>query len=127
MTALIIEDETAAALNLKAILRETAPEIEVLDTLDGGTMIPLVRAVSRMENGVAADAAAVLRGWELFAEDYGGSRTAAETPSAHVRSPGGVPAHAARKASRRGGPQCRAGPGGTPRARTPRGAGYHAK
>ncbi len=34
MTALIIEDETAAALNLKAILRETAPEIEVLDTLE---------------------------------------------------------------------------------------------
>lgn len=85
-------------------------EDEVLDTLDGGTMIPLVRAVSRMENGVAADAAAVLRGWELFAEDYGGSRTAAETPSARVRSPGGVPAHAERKASRRGGPQCRAAP-----------------
>lgn len=85
-------------------------EDEVLDTLDGGTMIPLVRAVSRMENGVAADAAAVLRGWELFAEDYGGSRTAAGTPSARVRSPGGVPAHAERKASRRGGPQCRAAP-----------------
>ncbi len=44
-----------------------------------------------MENGVAADAAAVLRGWELFAEDYGGSRTAAKMPSAHVRSPGGRP------------------------------------
>ncbi len=50
-------------------------EDEVLDTLDGGTMIPLVRAVSRMENGVAA-----------------------------------VPAHAARKTSRRGAPQCRAAP-----------------
>ena len=88
----------------EALRQKGVTEIEVLDTLDGGTMIPLVRAVSRMENGVAADAAAVLRGWELFAEDYGGSRTAAETPSAHVRSPGGVPAHAARKASRRGGP-----------------------
>ena len=31
MKVLLIEDETAAALNLKAILRETAPEIEVLD------------------------------------------------------------------------------------------------
>lgn len=32
--ALIIEDETAAAVNLKAILRDTAPGVEVVDTLE---------------------------------------------------------------------------------------------
>ena len=32
--ALIIEDETAAARNLQAILREVAPGVEVLDTLE---------------------------------------------------------------------------------------------
>ena len=34
MKALIIEDETAAARNLQAILRETAPEIEVVGMLE---------------------------------------------------------------------------------------------
>lgn len=34
MKALIIEDETAAARNLQAILREVAPGIEVVDTLE---------------------------------------------------------------------------------------------
>ncbi|MEG1611187.1 MAG: LytTR family DNA-binding domain-containing protein [Alistipes sp.] len=34
MRVLIIEDETAAALNLQSILREVMPEIEVLDTLE---------------------------------------------------------------------------------------------
>lgn len=34
MKALIIEDETAAAVNLKAILREVAPDVEVLATLE---------------------------------------------------------------------------------------------
>ena len=34
MKALIIEDETAAALNLKAILKQAAPDIRVVDTLE---------------------------------------------------------------------------------------------
>lgn len=34
MRALIIEDETAAALNLEAVLREVAPGVEVLATLE---------------------------------------------------------------------------------------------
>ncbi len=34
MKALIIEDETAAARNLKAILREVEPELEVAATLE---------------------------------------------------------------------------------------------
>ena len=34
MRALIIEDETAAALNLEAVLREVAPGVEILATLE---------------------------------------------------------------------------------------------
>ena len=34
MKALIIEDETAAARNLAAILRQAAPEVEVVATLE---------------------------------------------------------------------------------------------
>ncbi len=34
MKAVIIEDETAAARNLRAILKEVAPEIEILAILD---------------------------------------------------------------------------------------------
>ena len=34
MKALLVEDETAAALNLTAILRKTAPEVEIVATLE---------------------------------------------------------------------------------------------
>ena len=34
MKALIIEDETAAARNLAAILRQTAPDVEIVETLE---------------------------------------------------------------------------------------------
>lgn len=34
MKALLIEDETAAAQNLRAILRQVAPDMEILDTLE---------------------------------------------------------------------------------------------
>ena len=34
MKALIIEDETAAARNLAAILRQTAPDVEIVATLE---------------------------------------------------------------------------------------------
>ncbi len=34
LRALIIEDETAAAVNLRAILRETAPDVEVVGVLE---------------------------------------------------------------------------------------------
>jgi DNA-binding LytR/AlgR family response regulator len=35
--ALIVEDETAAAVNLRAILRETAPDVEIVATLESVT------------------------------------------------------------------------------------------
>ncbi|MFI3285019.1 MAG: structural protein P5 [Rikenellaceae bacterium] len=37
-----------------------------LDTLHRETMLPIVAAMSQMENGVKADWAAVERGWDLF-------------------------------------------------------------
>lgn len=37
-----------------------------LDTRDPAVMIPLAAAISRVENGVAADLGEVERGWKLF-------------------------------------------------------------
>ncbi len=39
---------------------------EPLDTRDRKTMVPIAAAISRVENGVAADMRDVERGWELF-------------------------------------------------------------
>ena len=39
---------------------------EALDTRDARTMIPVAAAISRVENGVAADFREVTKGWELF-------------------------------------------------------------
>lgn len=41
-------------------------EDEPLDMGDRNTMVPVVAAISKMENGVAADIDEVLAGWELF-------------------------------------------------------------
>lgn len=46
--------------------RTGIPADRRLDTRDPKTMIPLVAAMSYVENGVAADSAAVRRGWALF-------------------------------------------------------------
>ena len=43
----------------------------LLDTLSAEQMIPVVCAMSAVENGVAADRAAVERGWQLFIADFG--------------------------------------------------------
>lgn len=50
-----------------AVVRMTGigPDEEV-DTRDARTMIPLAAAISRVENGVAADRAQVEGGWRLF-------------------------------------------------------------
>lgn len=37
-----------------------------IDTLDGSTMIPIVAAMSRVENGTPADLVQVRAGWKLF-------------------------------------------------------------
>lgn len=43
------------------------PSDRPLDTRDRTTMLRMAAAISRVENGVAADMDAVERGWELFA------------------------------------------------------------
>lgn len=52
---------------IRAVARSTgiAPD-EIIDTRDRRTMVPVAAAISRVENGVAADMAEVERGWELF-------------------------------------------------------------
>ena len=42
-----------------------------LDTLSAEQMIPVVCAMSAVENGVAADLTAVEEGWQMFVEDFG--------------------------------------------------------
>ena len=42
----------------------------LLDTLSAEQMIPIVCAMSAVENGVAADRATVERGWQWFVRDY---------------------------------------------------------
>ena len=41
---------------------------EALETLDPATMIPLAAAISRVENGTAADRGEIERGWALFSD-----------------------------------------------------------
>jgi len=42
-----------------------------LDTLRSDDMIPVVEAISRVENGIDALSEQVTRGWELFHDDFG--------------------------------------------------------
>lgn len=44
---------------------------EALDTLNAEQMVPIVCAMSAVENGVAADYEAVKRGWSMFVADFG--------------------------------------------------------
>ena len=39
---------------------------EALETLDPATMVPVAAAISRVENGTAADPDEIRRGWKLF-------------------------------------------------------------
>ena len=41
-----------------------------ITTTNGDIMVPVVAAMSRVENGVEADMAEVERGWQLFINDY---------------------------------------------------------
>lgn len=60
------ENFTAAYVRRVADLAHLDPEAE-LDTLSPAVMIPVVGAMSQVENGRPADMAAVRAGWELFA------------------------------------------------------------
>lgn len=46
------------------------PATSHITTTNGDVMIPIVAAMSRVENGVDANMAEVEQGWKLFIEDY---------------------------------------------------------
>lgn len=46
------------------------PATSHITTTNGDVMIPIVAAMSRVENGVPADMREVEQGWKLFIEDY---------------------------------------------------------
>ncbi len=60
-----VENDTGAYLNTVSTQAHVFPDVE-LDTLDPAEMIPIVSAMSRVENGVAAVEADVRAGWDLF-------------------------------------------------------------
>ncbi len=59
------ENNTAAYVASVVKQSGVAPD-ELVNTLQGDTMIPIVAAMSRVENGVPAVMADVRDGWELF-------------------------------------------------------------
>lgn len=61
--------ENHTEVYIRAVAADTGidPD-EPLDTLDPATMIPLAAAISRVENGTAADRGEIERGWALFSD-----------------------------------------------------------
>ena len=60
-----IENHTEAYIRAVSDRTGIAPDMP-LDTRSAQTMIPIVAAISAVENGAEADFRAVERGWELF-------------------------------------------------------------
>lgn len=63
------ENDTRNYVDTVAALSKTDADRRI-DTLRAEDMIPIVEAISRVENGIDADKEQVFRGWELFREDY---------------------------------------------------------
>lgn len=63
------ENDTDGYIRRVARATGFAPDL-ALDTLSQGVMIPLVRAMSEVENGVPAVESEVLGGWQLFVADF---------------------------------------------------------
>lgn len=63
------ENDTRNYVDTVAALSKTDAD-RLIDTLRAEDMIPIVEAISRVENGIDADKEQVLRGWELFRTDY---------------------------------------------------------
>ena len=63
------ENDTAGYIRSVHRLSGIGPDTP-LDTLRAGQMLPVVGAISRVENGIAADEAQLHRGWELFRADF---------------------------------------------------------
>ena len=60
-----VENQTDKYLHFVAELAGVAPD-DVVDTKDHDTMVKIVSAMSRMENGVVAVPAEVEAGWQLY-------------------------------------------------------------
>ena len=61
--------ENHTEIYIRAVSDATGiPADHPVDTRDRTTMLRMAAAISRVENGTAADMAEVERGWELFAE-----------------------------------------------------------
>ncbi|MBP3425602.1 MAG: structural protein P5 [Rikenellaceae bacterium] len=67
-----VENQTEAYIRSVELI-SGVPADEPLDTLCAEQMMPLVSAMSRIENGVCASPGDVMRGWEMFADDYSSS------------------------------------------------------
>ena len=63
------ENHTAKYIDAVAKWSGVSPTGHITTT-NGDVMIPIVAAMSRVENGVEADMADVQAGWELFINDY---------------------------------------------------------
>mgnify|MGYP004508048663 CR=1 FL=1 len=63
------ENDTRNYVDKVAALSKTDAD-RLIDTLRAEDMIPIVEAISRVENGIDADKEQVFRGWELFRTDY---------------------------------------------------------
>jgi hypothetical protein len=62
-------NENNTTAYIRAVVQRSGIGIgEEIDTRDRNTMIPLVAAISLVENGTPANRRALERGWELFAE-----------------------------------------------------------
>lgn len=63
------ENDTRNYVDTVAALSKTDAD-RLIDTLRAEDMMPIVEAISRVENGIDADKEQVFRGWELFRTDY---------------------------------------------------------
>lgn len=63
------ENHTRAYINTVAEWSGVQPTVRVTTT-NAGVMVPIVAAMSRMENGVPAVMADVEEGWRMFINDY---------------------------------------------------------
>ena len=59
------ENRTEAYIRAVSADTGSGPD-EALEPLDPATMVPVAAAISRVENGTAADPDEIRRGWELF-------------------------------------------------------------
>jgi hypothetical protein len=64
-----VENHTETYINAVAEA-SGVPETSHITTTNGDVMIPIVSAMSRVENGVPAELSEVEQGWKLFISDY---------------------------------------------------------